>query len=198
MPRLYISHFSIVWWLAHQEFHGLVVAHLDHVDAGCGQVEGDVVRVMLRGAVDELSQEVVDLYGLIFGSLDGDAMLLREDEVAALIFGRVDAHGVGEIGDEEGVLGEDDGTRVLGGVVVPAFELVAVDGYGGDGDGLVDVEEAVAEHLAAFFVLGDDAGVDFAVVVGAVGETDVVAVFIPGSVADDGVVVHGVGVLVGG
>lgn len=158
------------------EFDGFFVPDADNIDAGAGKGEGERVGVAAAAAGDGATEEVVDGDRLAFGSLDGDSVLAGGDDVAAVGVGGLDAEERGEVGYEDGVLCDDDGARVVGVAVMPRVEAVIVFRIGVDDDGFVRVVEAFAGDTSHLVVVGDDAGIVFATVVGASDKLDVVAV----------------------
>ena len=100
------------------------------------------------------------------------------------------------MGNEHGVLCDDDGAWVVGVTVVPRVEAVVVLRIGVDDNRFVGVVEAFAGDTPHLVVVGDDAGIVLAAVVGTPDELDVVAEIVEG-VRSAGRVGIGVGVLAG-
>ncbi len=92
-----------------------------------------------------------------------------------------------EVGDEDGVLSEDDSTWVVGVAIVPIFEGMARSGDCLDGDGCVGSVAAFAGNVAEIVIVGDNTGGISIGVGGAACEFDVVAIVIARTGAGDGV-----------
>lgn len=178
------------------EFNGFFVPDADDIDSGAGKGERERVGVAAAAVGDGAAQEVVDGDGLAFGSLDGDVVLAGGDDVAAVGVGGLDAEGRSEVGNEHGVLCDDDSAWVVGVAVVPRVEAVVVLRIGVDDNRFVRVVEAFAGDTPHLVVVGDDAGIVLAAVVGTPDELDVVAEIVEGVRAAGRVGIR-VGVLAG-
>ena len=155
------------WVLADKQLYGFFMSDADKVYSAAGEVEDYVVGVAAAAGGDGASHEVVDADGLLRGPLDGDLQVVGEYDIAATVFGVLDADRVVEMGYEEGVLSHDDGAWVVGVVVVPMGEGAAGMGEGLDDYGVVEGIEPVAGDAAEVVVVGEDAGIHLAMIDGA-------------------------------
>lgn len=136
---------------------------------------------------DGAAHEVINGDRLVLGTLNGDAEMLCEDEVASMFFGRVYSEGGLEVGYEDCVLSELDVSRVISVAIVPGGEGIVRVRDGHDVYGCVGRVGAFSGDASVFFVIGDEAEVDMGIIDGAAYEADIVAIVDTGAVVGCGV-----------
>ena len=73
-------------------------------------------------ASDVATHKVEDVYGLLRSTLYVEAQMLGGDDIACLAVGVGDAEDGSEVGNEKGVLCDNNEAGVFGVVVVPAYK----------------------------------------------------------------------------